>query len=166
MFWWLDIISIDQRTCSLHFRLPSYLVFSVWKFDHKHSSLQDGLMQVLIERNPVSYAFMTAQDSVHFLCKEQMHNSLKFCCFLAINSTNLICFTNGKGTGKWLYLLRTSVSSAINKYHLSNGAGCISSTSLILFYHIFSHRYSHWKLVLIIVTLSSIKKPFFLFLKA
>ena len=58
IFWWLDIISIDQRTYSLHFRLPSYLVFSVWKFDHKHSSLQDGLMQVLIERNPVSYAFM------------------------------------------------------------------------------------------------------------
>ena len=30
----------------MHFILPSYLVFSVRKFDHKHSSLQDGLMQV------------------------------------------------------------------------------------------------------------------------
>ena len=89
-----------------------------------------------------------------------MHNSLKFCHFLAIYSTNLICFTNGKGTGKWLYLLRTSVSSAFNKNYSSNAAGCISSISLILFYHIFSHRHSYWKLVLITATLSSIKKPF------
>ena len=91
-----------------------------------------------------------------------MHNSLKFCYFLAIYSTNRVCFTNGKGSEKWLYLLCTSVSLSINKNHSSNAAGCISSTSLILFYHIFSfsHRHSHWKLVLIIATLSSIKKPF------
>ena len=94
-----------------------------------------------------------------------MHNSLKFCHFLAIYSTNLICFTNGRGTGKWLYLLRTSVSSAFNKNYSSNAVGCISSTSLIFFYHIFSHRHNYWKLVLIIATLSSIKSPF-LFIKA
>ena len=59
-------------------------------------------------------------------------------------------------------ILRTSVSSTINKNHSSSAAGCISSTSLILFYHIFSfsHRHSYWKFVLIIATLSSTKKPF------